>query len=259
MNIDKIFKNKLSNHQVQPSGEVWNRLEEAMYGKQIKRRNLVAYWKVAAAVTLLLSASYFYFQEDKNQVIDNHTAKIATTPTKKDTKVDFSINSLNQPAQIPTKLVEKEAITRKTIKKTNQISKENPHKEDISKQEPMVVIQQKDVIDTSEPLPTIETEQTLANQEETATARLENQHTEESFSIIVKIEEETSEEQDKDAPKEKKSWIKKMVSNMKKNREKEKVESAEEKPQKAKISIFGINTDKIFAKKQHQSEKQSGE
>ncbi|MCU0394093.1 MAG: hypothetical protein MUE81_23540 [Thermoflexibacter sp.] len=259
MNIDKIFKNKLSNHQIQPSGEVWNRLEEAMYGKQIKRRNLVAYWKVAAAVVLLLSASYFYFQEDKNQAIDNHIAKIQTTPTKEDGKVDFSTNSLSQPAQIPTKLAEKEAITGKIIKKSHQISKESPHKEDISKQEePMMVIQQKNVIDTSEPLPTIETEQTLANQE-TAIAHLENQNTEESFSIVVKIEEETSEEQDKDTPKEKKSWIRKMVSNMKKNREKEKVESAEGKPEKAKISIFGINTDKIFAKKQHQSEKQAGE
>lgn len=59
-NLDKLFEEKLSQHQVKPSKLAWERLESQLPKKQKPERKF--YWWAAAAAILVLIVSYSVFQ-----------------------------------------------------------------------------------------------------------------------------------------------------------------------------------------------------
>ncbi|MFC3880370.1 hypothetical protein ACFOSV_09300 [Algoriphagus namhaensis] len=59
-NLDKLFEEKLSQHQVKPSKLAWERLESQLPKKQKPERKI--YWWAAAAAVLVLIVSYSVFQ-----------------------------------------------------------------------------------------------------------------------------------------------------------------------------------------------------
>lgn len=266
MNIDRLFKNKLGNHQIEPSEEAWHKLEEALYGKQIKQKSLVVYWRVAAAVALILTVYFFYYQNEEKQY-----QGLAEKSLKEGQEKNITFNKAEQVAILPDKskkeientdlkksLKEKPSAGKqnKIAKNTVQIAKANPLK---ASQLSQKNIQQA----TDGSLSKGMSEEVIAqntiqqiSQEEVASKELAPSEQEESFSIIVRIEEEDEEE--KEAKPSKKSWFKKMVNNMRKSREKEREQEGEyeDRPEKSNVSIFGISADKIFAKKHPQSEQQ---
>jgi len=58
-NLDKLFKEKLNQHQIKPSQLAWERLENQL---PKKKKEPKTYWWAAAAAVLLFGVSYFIFQ-----------------------------------------------------------------------------------------------------------------------------------------------------------------------------------------------------
>jgi hypothetical protein len=274
-NIDKLFKNKLAKHQVQPSNEAWDKLEEALYGKQIKRRSLVAYWQIAAAVALLLTASLFYFKggENENQLSGNQLIPSEKAIKLQENKANQPIDNKKELAKAEEKIEEpivnipnksqeisltkadKKAVLKKneiTVKKETILVGEEAKNEALAKSEIPLLKEEKS-------LESATTTTTKPEEETIATANKPAQVEEKtSFTIVVKMDEATQEEE-VGKKKGKKSWVGKMVSNIRKNRDKEREESGkeeEERPEKSTINLFGISADKIFAKKEHPVEPQ---
>ncbi len=260
MNIDKLFKNKLENHQIEPSDQVWHRLEEALYGKQIKQRNLVGYWSVAAAVALILTVSFFYYQNEskQNQELTGKNLNklqeknvIMSNPDQEIIHPEISKNEIeNAHLKENQSLVKQDRIT----EKATQITKANKLEINYLPQK-----NTQQVIDStlnkgiSQEMIVQNTIQKTAKEEVNSNASVSLAE-EESFAIVIKVEEQEEQEVGTD----KKSWLKKLVNNIRKNREKQraKEEEYEEKPEKSHVSIFGISADKIFAKKHQQDEQQ---
>ncbi|GAB4198305.1 MAG: hypothetical protein OHK0057_36600 [Thermoflexibacter sp.] len=266
MSIDRLFKNKLENHQVEPSDQAWKKLEEALYGKQIKQRSLVGYWRVAAAVALILTASFFYYQNEKEQ-----NQGLADKNLNEVQEKNSAINKAEQVAILPDKS-EKE-MENADLKERSEKKQSVPKQDKIAKKVAQVAklnnlevnqLVQKNIhpaIDKnldkgiSEEVIAQNTTQKI-EKEEVSSEVITSSEQEESFAIVVRVEEQYEEEKGIEVGK--KSWFKKMVNNMRKNREKEreKYEEYEDRPEKPNVSIFGISADKIFAKKQQQSEQQ---
>lgn len=237
-NIDKIFKNKLLQHQEKPSEQAWEKLEKAMYGKEMKRRSLGVYWQVAAAVVLLLTACLFYAHSGEKESV---SAKLGKT-------------NIEQPKQVQE--VEKEI--------TND---ENTELEEVKTYQPIIASAKHKIENTTkeqqakavvESLPTAiaqdvvvkeaEEELIAANQaieivEEKVATPQQDLAVEEEIKITVKFAEEI-------VPKQtKKSWLGKMVSSIKKKRQEEYDREYDGNADKATFSVFGIDTEKVFAKK----------
>ena len=232
-NIDKLFKNKLLQHQEQPSNEAWKKLEEAMYGKQIKRRSLVAYWQVAAAVALLLTVSFFYLQSsEKNKVSANlKDTQIEQATQQKETILEAQKIEIEEVKTYqPIKYLAKNKTVKTTKIKTEKI------KTEVS---PMP-IENIGVTAQAE-------EQSIASNEveklTEAETTLPQESTEKEIRITVKFADEIAPTQ------EKKSWLGKVVSNIKKKRQQEYAKENEGSTEKATFSVFGIDTEKVFAKK----------
>jgi hypothetical protein len=266
MSIDKLFKNKLGNHQIEPSEEAWNRLEEALYGKQIKSRSLVVYWRVAAAVALILTASFFYYQngEKQNQaLVDKNlhegqeknssmskAAQVAILPDE--SKKEMENTNLNESLKENQSVLKQDKIAENSV----QVAKVNPLEKNqlAQKNVPQAIDESLNKGINEEVIAQNTTQQ--SEKEEVSSKALVPSEQEESFAIVIRVEEQGEEE--KEIETSKKSWFKKMVNNMRKNREKEreKEEEYEDRPEKSNVSIFGISADKIFAKKHQQSEQQ---
>ncbi|TAH22521.1 MAG: hypothetical protein EAZ08_01215 [Cytophagales bacterium] len=239
-NIDKLFKNKLLQHQEQPSEQAWKKLEEAMYGKQAKQRSLGVYWRVAAAIALLLTACFFYFGNNKKEIL---SAKQNDTPSQLPIQIeekakDLEVKTETQPIGIeevktyqPSKYLAK-SHTAKNAKTTEKIAAKPLETKLIEKEETLVAIAPID-----------------------AAAKVTPKETEEQeIRITVKFADEATEPQeigkDDDAtPKIKKTWLGKMMANRKKKRQEEQAREGGEHQEKPSFSVFGIDTEKVFAKK----------
>jgi hypothetical protein len=260
MSIDKLFKNKLENHQIEPSDQVWQRLEETLYGKQIKQRNLVAYWRVAAAVALILTVSFFYYQNESKQnqgLIGENFNKlqeknvIISKPDQEIIHPEIRKSEIeNTHLKESQSLVKQDGTTKKATRMTkvnqlgiNYLPQKNAQQTTVD--DPNKGIHQEMIVQN--------TTQNRVKEEVSSNASVSLVE-EENFAIVIKVEEQEEQEVGTD----KKSWLKKMVNNIRKNREKEraKEEEYEEKPEKSHVSIFGISADKIFAKKHKQDEQQ---
>jgi type IV secretory pathway VirB10-like protein len=57
--IDDLFRDKLQNHQVNPSPDLWKKLEENLHTRQ---RSSMKYWSAAAVVTILCGMAYLFIQ-----------------------------------------------------------------------------------------------------------------------------------------------------------------------------------------------------
>lgn len=268
MSIDRLFKNKLENHQIEPSDQAWKKLEEALYGKQIKQRSLVGYWRIAAAVALILTASFFYYQNEKEQ-----NQGLADKNLNEVQEKNSAINKAEQVAILPDKSEKemenadlKESSEKKqSVPKQDKITKKVAQVAKLNNSEVNQLVQKNTHPATDENLNKEISEEVIAQnttqkieKEEVSSKVLTSSEQEESFAIVVRVRVEEQYEEEKEIEVGKKSWFKKMVNNMRKNREKEqeKYEEYEDRPEKSNVSIFGISADKIFAKKHQQSEQQ---
>lgn len=237
-NIDKLFKNKLLQHQEKPSEQAWEKLEKAMYGKEMKRRSLGVYWQVAAAIALLLTVSFFYSQNSEKENLN--ATKLEKTKIEKPTQVQE---------------VEKELITDKSteleeVKTYQPIITLAKHKvENATKEQKAKAVVESLPAEIAQNVVVKQAEEVIvANQateivEEKIATPQEDLATEEEIRITVKFAEEV-------APKQaKKSWLGKVVSSIKKKRQEEHDRESESNTEKATFSIFGIDTEKVFAKK----------
>ena len=257
-NIDKIFRSKLATHQEKPSEDAWVKLEQAMYGKQINRRNRAIYWQVAAAVALLLVSSFFYFEGKEENSL---ATTIEHQQQKKEKKQPLQKTEI---AVVDTITVETYYPIIETVKKQE---KQNlmPEKQDkkvvaqetnlSKKTELLSITKQNDKVE-NEDFTKIEIKESVASnvliEEKTPKSEMPEQ---EEIRVTVKFVEEGTENllKEKEIVQEKKTWIGKMFANIKKKRQREKAEDAreskEEEKEKAGVFVFGIDTDKIFAKK----------
>ncbi len=88
-NLDKLFEEKLSHHEIKPSQLAWERLENQLPKKQKEPKT---YWWAAAAVILVLVASYSIFQstdqtENGDFVADQNTQVIEESNESSNTNV----------------------------------------------------------------------------------------------------------------------------------------------------------------------------
>lgn len=114
--LDKLFKNKLQDHQQEPAGDAWERLTEAMEGEKKKRPFM--WWQVAASVLLLAAAGWFLWPQNAMQPqladlqSDPDTSVAADTPkapvNDQETMQDLSSDDDN-PAQARAGTEHKEA------------------------------------------------------------------------------------------------------------------------------------------------------
>jgi hypothetical protein len=64
--LDRVFREKLENHQETPGLAAWDTLASQLDSKQApKNRN--AWWAIAAAITLMLGAAFLFWSTDQNQ------------------------------------------------------------------------------------------------------------------------------------------------------------------------------------------------
>lgn len=270
-NIDKIFRSKLATRQEKPSEEAWAKLEEVMYGKQIKRRSIAVYWQVAAAIALLLVASFFYFGDthedslattvkDKNQKIEEKQTPKQSEATAVETYQPIqSLTAQNQVAQ--NQSLPKEIVAKKELAKTNE--KALVEKKAEGKMDEKTLLEEvantKESVNETVPKKEVESLVTSLQTTENQESNLKKEEILEDIKITVKFVEDESEAED--TKQQKKTWLGKMVSNIKKKRQREQAEENEdtakanvdkedkENKEKAGIFVFGIDTEKIFTKK----------
>lgn len=108
--LDKLFEEKLSQHQVKPSKLAWERLESQLPKKQEKETKI--YWWAAAAAILVLIVSYSVFQNTdqtsqpefvalestSEETISNETANPQETlaTTESQSQSDAEVNRKSQ-------------------------------------------------------------------------------------------------------------------------------------------------------------------
>lgn len=85
--IEKLFKEKLKNHQVVPPAQSWEKLHEQLHAKQKKLTML--YWKIAASILVFVGAvvvAYVYLGGDSqpSRVISDNTVQQALPGTKRE-------------------------------------------------------------------------------------------------------------------------------------------------------------------------------
>jgi hypothetical protein len=257
-NIDKIFRNKLASLQEKPSDAAWARLEEAMYGKQIKRKNRAIYWQVAAAVALLLSASFFYFgNEGQNKITANLTDKQEIKKeiyTLKETETTTA--ETYQPIEKEPLPTNKKHAVAEQIQVNAGLEKQNNV---TPKEELLAQVNTPQTTEKEETTLGYVGETTALNAVEEIGKQANAPKQEETLRVTVKFveEEQIQAEAEEIAEKqEKKTWLGKMVANIKKKRQKERAEETMEtsadsntEREKTSVFVFGIDTEKIFAKK----------
>ncbi|MBN3520207.1 hypothetical protein JYB62_09340 [Algoriphagus lutimaris] len=91
--LDKIFKEKLDQHEVKPSALAWERLEKELPKEPKSNRGF--WWAAAASVVILLSAGYFFYPSETNDNSDDFLAtnQEVISPDKSDmrnTETPFS-------------------------------------------------------------------------------------------------------------------------------------------------------------------------
>ncbi|MDQ3395906.1 MAG: hypothetical protein M3512_17620 [Bacteroidota bacterium] len=128
-NIDKLFKGKLKGHEVAPSPAAWQNLQGKL--NQKKKNRYFLYYKIAAAVLLVLIPAFAYI----SLVNQNDTGKSVDLVIVKAEKPDRYTSDNNAPkpnqdkmiATVPTLNDEKEGLKNKVVlekvKKLKKIAK----------------------------------------------------------------------------------------------------------------------------------------
>jgi hypothetical protein len=118
--IDKLFRDKLTNHEVAPPAEVWN-LVVANLDTKHKKRRLVWFYRVAGAAVLVMAfLSGWYFSQQSNQietfvqsemsdeqVIHPNKTEQETAPAQTTENVELALQTGSSPAAKTENLVEK--------------------------------------------------------------------------------------------------------------------------------------------------------
>lgn len=66
--FDQFFKDQLSNAEVEAPAMLWNKIEEEITPKPVKKRRLPVYWMAAAVAVIALSATLVFHTEEKIQL-----------------------------------------------------------------------------------------------------------------------------------------------------------------------------------------------
>lgn len=145
-NFEQQAKEKLSNREIAPSAQAWDRLD-AMLSIQEKPKKKINWWYVAASVTGLLLVGTFFLNTSKESNIITPSQEIVVTSTENNDSVT------TQPSIEPTNEVSvqpKSAIVTNVSKVTNnQISTTKTNHQELSNNNQITTISNQ-IITTAE-------------------------------------------------------------------------------------------------------------
>ncbi|SIN66349.1 hypothetical protein [Algoriphagus halophilus] len=102
--LDKIFKEKLDQHEVKPSALAWERLEKELPKEPKSNRGF--WWAAAASVVILLSAGYFFYPSETK---DNSDELLATNQEIiSPDNSDIRNSETTIPDELPTEIEEEQ-------------------------------------------------------------------------------------------------------------------------------------------------------
>jgi hypothetical protein len=167
--IDKLFRDKLEHHSMQPSANAW---EKVAAGFPKKNNTKVWAWRIAAAVALLGIVGFVIFNSlDSNkttEMANSKTQKVVTkTPvdsSKQEVKLEEIQKTIQQPEQLVTQKKGKEQIKQSILNQPVQDVaevKQEPIKENIEAvTETIVAPQEIAVAKVEETQPKVEQQKT---------------------------------------------------------------------------------------------------
>lgn len=145
-NFEQQAKEKLSNREIAPSAQAWDRLD-AMLSIQEKPKKKINWWYVAASVTGLLLVGTFFLNTSKESNIITPSQEIVVTSTENNDSVT------TQPSIEPTNEVSvqpKSAVVTNVSKVTNnQISTTKTNHQELSNNNQITTISNQ-IITTAE-------------------------------------------------------------------------------------------------------------
>jgi hypothetical protein len=84
--LDRVFKEKLENHQENPSLAAWDRLASQLDAKQAPKK-ASSWWAIAAAITLALGAAFLFWSTGQESEIQAPLADAQETTTEVGTTI----------------------------------------------------------------------------------------------------------------------------------------------------------------------------
>jgi hypothetical protein len=100
--LDRVFREKLENHQETPSLAAWDTLASQLDTKEApKNRN--AWWAIAAAITLALGAAFLFWSTGKETEIQAPLADAQETTTEVGTTIPMTLSpSVEAEIEVPS-------------------------------------------------------------------------------------------------------------------------------------------------------------
>jgi hypothetical protein len=133
--LDRVFREKLENHQEAPSPAAWDKLESQLNPAEQPKKNF--WWAIAAAMPLLLGLGYLIWsqapQEEQESSLAT-TEEVLETPTVSTSSPEAE-TVLSEGDQKPVSLAETSTPSKSTPNLKSSLPQENFQKVDL---EPMV-------------------------------------------------------------------------------------------------------------------------
>jgi hypothetical protein len=139
--FDRIFREKLENHQESPSSLAWKKLESSIPGK--KTRSSGIWWAVAAGISIFIVSGWLFWvntneTKHQDQLAENltkieNTIKVPSTPEVKQGWVaDAQSEQVNIPEKTITKLSPKNDLNTSQTQKKESKSEANAIEENVA-------------------------------------------------------------------------------------------------------------------------------
>ena len=238
--IDKVFREKLQNHEVRPTPQAWKQLEAKLNGKKQQKKVLFPYWRAAAAVVIGIAVGTWVAKNQSvtptpqtltsatQQPLNQNTKPLPTNATQDSPKPE---KHTSQPQVLLAKTTKNKA---KAVKKTQQVLVQTNTSQ-------ALVINEEIQANTNQPIPEPQVIIT-ANTNELPANTPENTEQTANYEVEVVIKTDvTANNQAKP-----KTWLKRTLQKLRNNPD-ENTETVQ-----ASVSIFGISTDKLFKKTNQQ-------
>jgi hypothetical protein len=100
--LDRVFREKLENHQETPSLAAWDTLASQLDAKQAPKK-ASSWWAIAAAVTLALGAAFLFWSTGKETEIQAPLADAQETTTEVGTTIPMTLSpSVEAEIEVPS-------------------------------------------------------------------------------------------------------------------------------------------------------------
>lgn len=214
--LDKIFKEKLDQHEVKPSALAWERLEKELPKEPKSNRGF--WWAAAASVVILLSAGYFFYPSEtmdnsddflasKEEVIspdlpENQKAQNRETTIPEELPTEKESEQENAPSPVEIKEQPKTENTKNKPSNTQPVITDSPAKNLIAmtetQEEKTAVTEVVIPEEKPELKPLVEPEMELPTLDITKAVAEEKTETEEAPAYSIKIFSSGLKEEPKD-------------------------------------------------------------